>query len=154
MADLNNVLELNLRTKPSEAVSNAQQAVSDQEVTGLNIANDKLGALADEAKAKAQGNNAEKDVLSEGDEQSREQFFEEIRENLKKLNEYIPLKATNLIFEFDEIGDPPVVKVIDRESEETIREIPPREFRDVAKALEEFADKLTSKTGVLFNKTI
>ncbi|MEJ6473053.1 flagellar protein FlaG [Pseudoalteromonas piscicida] len=82
----------------------------------------------------------------------KEAMFAEVKENLEKLNSYIPVTATNIVFEFDEEGDPPVIKVLDKEGEEVIREIPTEEFREVAKALEEFADKLSSK-GLLFNRS-
>ncbi len=76
----------------------------------------------------------------------------EVKQNLEKLNDFIPVTSTNLIFEFDEKGDPPIIKVLDRENDEVIREIPTEEFREVAKALEEFADKLSNK-GLLFDRT-
>ncbi|PHI36915.1 flagellar biosynthesis protein FlaG [Pseudoalteromonas sp. GCY] len=79
-------------------------------------------------------------------------IVEEIKSNLEKLNQFIPVTATNLSFEFDERGDPPVVKVIDTNNDEVIREIPSEEFREMAKALEEFADKVSSR-GLLFDKT-
>jgi flagellar protein FlaG len=41
---------------------------------------------------------------------------------------------------------------MDKDNKEVIREIPSEEFREVAKALEEFTDKLTGK-GVIFNQT-
>ncbi|MCG7544870.1 flagellar protein FlaG [Pseudoalteromonas sp. MM17-2] len=84
--------------------------------------------------------------------QTQQQLNEELRESLDKINDFIPIRSTNLVFEFDELGDPPIVKVIDRDSEEVIREIPPKEFREVAKALEEFADKLDNR-GVLFDQS-
>ncbi|MEO2266929.1 flagellar protein FlaG [Pseudoalteromonas pernae] len=84
--------------------------------------------------------------------QQQQERIEEIKESLEKLNEFIPIRSTNLIFEFDELGEPPVIKVVDRDSEEVIREIPPREFRDMAKALEDFADKLDNR-GMIFNQS-
>lgn len=81
-------------------------------------------------------------------------FFEEIKENLKKINDFIPVSSTNLIFEFDELGEPPVVKVIDKSNDEVIREIPPQEIREVAKAFESLADKLNTQTGILFNDSV
>ena len=42
--------------------------------------------------------------------------------------------------------------MLDKENDEVIREIPTEEFREVAKALEEFADKLSNK-GLLFDRT-
>ncbi|TMO43802.1 flagellar protein FlaG [Pseudoalteromonas ruthenica] len=84
--------------------------------------------------------------------QTQQQLNEELRESLDRINDFIPIRSTNLVFEFDELGDPPIVKVIDRDSEEVIREIPPKEFREVAKALEEFADKLDNR-GVFFDQS-
>ncbi|CCQ09760.1 FlaG [Pseudoalteromonas luteoviolacea B = ATCC 29581] len=76
----------------------------------------------------------------------------EVKSNLEKLNQFIPVTSTNLTFEFDESGDPPFIRVMDKENEEVIREIPSEEFREVAKALHELADKLSSK-GLLFNRS-
>jgi flagellar protein FlaG len=73
-----------------------------------------------------------------------------VKSNLEKLNEFIPVTSTNLYFEFDESGDPPFIRVVDKENKEVIREIPSKEFREVAKALDELADKLSGK-GLLFD---
>lgn len=81
------------------------------------------------------------------------ELFVEVKDNLEKLNEYIPITSTNLKFEFDDGGDLPIIKVLDKSNDEVIREIPTEEFREIAKALDEFADKLTNK-GLLFNKTV
>lgn len=86
-------------------------------------------------------------------EEKAEDILTEVKKNLEQLNEYIPVTSTNLIFEFDELGDPPIIKVLDQKSQEVIREIPSKEFREVAKALDEFADKLSNK-GLIFNKTV
>ncbi|TMO63254.1 flagellar biosynthesis protein FlaG [Pseudoalteromonas aurantia] len=75
-----------------------------------------------------------------------------LQESLDRVNEFLSVQSTSLSFEFDEKGDPPIIKVIDQGSEEVIREIPSKEFREVAKALEELADKLDNK-GVLVNET-
>ena len=81
------------------------------------------------------------------------ELFVEVKDNLEKLNEYIPVTSTNLKFEFDDGGDLPIIKVLDKSNDEVIREIPTEEFREIAKALDEFADKLTNK-GLLINKTV
>ena len=87
------------------------------------------------------------------EQQGKADLIAEVKENLEKLNEFIPVISTNLKFEFDEEGDPPIIKVFDKTNEEVIREIPTEEFREVAKALDEFADKLTNK-GLLLNQTV
>jgi len=86
------------------------------------------------------------------EQKDKKDLIAEVKQNLEKLNDYIPVTSTNLIFEFDELGDPPIIKVLDKKNDEVIREIPTEEFREVAKALEEFADKLTNK-GLLFDRT-
>ncbi|HCV04874.1 MAG TPA: flagellar biosynthesis protein FlaG [Pseudoalteromonas sp.] len=89
---------------------------------------------------------------SKAEQKDKKDLIAEVKQNLDKLNDFIPVTSTNLIFEFDEKGDPPIIKVLDRENDEVIREIPTEEFREVAKALEEFADKLSNK-GLLFDRT-
>lgn len=91
-------------------------------------------------------------VFNQNEQKDKKDLITEVKQNLEKLNSYIPVTSTNLIFEFDEKGDPPIIKVLDKENDEVIREIPTEEFREVAKALEEFADKLSNK-GLLFDRT-
>ena len=93
-------------------------------------------------------------IAGETIEVNQEEFFAEIRENLEQINNFLPVSSTNLVFEFDELGEPPVVKVIDKESEEIIREIPPKEFREVAKVFDELADKLSNPRGIIFNDLV
>ncbi|MCF2859359.1 flagellar protein FlaG [Pseudoalteromonas sp. SMS1] len=91
-----------------------------------------------------------KSELEQSDENS--ELFEAVKANLAKVNDFIPVTATNLSFEFDDQGDPPFIRVVDKDSDEVIREIPSEEFREVAKALDELADKVSGK-GVLFDRT-
>lgn len=74
----------------------------------------------------------------------------QIRQTLEQINKVIPIANTKLVFEFDELGDPPVIKVIDKTSNELIREIPSQDLIKVAKAFSEMADNLT-KAGALIN---
>jgi flagellar protein FlaG len=86
-------------------------------------------------------------------ESSKEDLIDEVKSNLTKVGDLFPVNATNVAFEFDENDNQPVVKVIDKASKEIIREIPSEEFREMAKALDEFAEKLTSK-GLIFDRTV
>lgn len=74
----------------------------------------------------------------------------QIRQTLEQINKVIPITNTRLVFEFDELGDPPVIKVIDKTSNELIRQIPSQDLVKVAKAFSEMADNLT-KAGALVN---
>lgn len=92
------------------------------------------------------------DKLGDETKKSQDSLVEDVKKSLDKLNSFIPVTATNLVFEFDEKGDPPFIRVLDKDNDEIIREIPSKEFREVAKALEELADKLSGK-GAIFDKT-
>lgn len=135
---------------------NSTQRSNDNLATGGNSAN--LKAEIDDIKANkgtelAGREEVDIELASKQNEQKdKKDLIAEVKQNLEKLNDYIPVTSTNLIFEFDEQGDPPIIKVLDKENDEVIREIPTEEFREVAKALEEFADKLSNK-GLLFDRT-
>ncbi|HAW93142.1 TPA: hypothetical protein DCX24_10725 [Candidatus Azambacteria bacterium] len=74
----------------------------------------------------------------------------QIRNTLEQINKVIPITNTRLVFEFDELGDPPIIKVIDRTNNELIREIPSQDFVRVAQAFSEMADNLNN-AGALIN---
>jgi flagellar protein FlaG len=97
--------------------------------------------------------DSKSDVSQKPSEESNDKLISEVKDNLEKLNQFIPVTATNLSFEFDEKGNPPFIRVMDRDNNQVIREIPSEEFREVAKALDEFADKLSNK-GFIFDKTV
>jgi len=135
---------------------NSMQRLNDNHATSGNSANlnaEIVDTKADKGTELAGREAVEIELVSKQNEQKdKKDLIAEVKQNLEKLNSYIPVTSTNLIFEFDEKGDPPIIKVLDRENDEVIREIPTEEFREVAKALEEFADKLTNK-GLLFDRT-
>ncbi|WP_372626947.1 flagellar protein FlaG [Arsukibacterium sp.] len=74
----------------------------------------------------------------------------QIRQTLEQISKLIPIANTRLVFEFDELGDPPIIKVIDKNSNELIREIPSQDLLKVAQAFSEMADNL-NKAGALIN---
>ncbi len=135
---------------------NSTQRPNDNLTAGGNSAN--LKAEIDDIKANKGTEIAGREpvdieqVSKRNEQKDKNDLIAEVKQNLEKLNSYIPVTSTNLIFEFDEKGDPPIIKVLDKENDEVIREIPTEEFREVAKALEEFADKLSNK-GLLFDRT-
>ncbi len=131
-------------------------------IDGLSIVNSSISkdAVKEEKLEKGTSLTAREAVdlknaqnIEEQEGKQDKDLFVEVKGNLEKLNEYIPVTSTNLKFEFDDDGDLPIIKVLDKSNDEVIREIPTEEFREIAKALDEFADKLTNK-GLLFNKTV
>lgn len=99
----------------------------------------------------------EKDVIGEKNEpvmkakedNSSISFIDStIDDKLQVVNNQLSLKSTSLVFEFDDTSEPPIVKVIDKESGDVIREIPPKELREIAKALTDIADNMIIGSGV------
>ena len=100
---------------------------------------------------------SEKDVIGEKnepvkkaeEENSSISFIDStIEDKLQFVNNQLSLKSTSLVFEFDDTSEPPIVKVIDKESGDVIREIPPKELREIAKALTDIADNMNRSGGV------
>lgn len=100
---------------------------------------------------------SEKDVIGEKnepvkkaeEENSSISFIDStIEDKLQVVNNQLSLKSTSLVFEFDDTSEPPIVKVIDKESGDVIREIPPKELREIAKALTDIADNMSTSSGV------
>jgi len=99
--------------------------------------------------------NAEKSepVKKAEEENSSISFIDStIEDKLQVVNNQLSLKSTSLVFEFDDISEPPIVKVIDKESGDVIREIPPKELREIAKALTDIADNMSISGGVEHGK--
>lgn len=99
----------------------------------------------------------EKDVIGEKNEPVKKaeegnssiSFIDStIEDKLQVVNNQLSLKSTSLVFEFDDTSEPPIVKVIDKESGDVIREIPPKELREIAKALTDIADNMNRSGGV------
>lgn len=114
-------------------------------------------AAGTEIKAKVEGEklnstDAQAFAKKTEDKELKAEFFADLQQNLQKLNEVFPLTTTNLSFEFDKTGSESFIRVIDRDNQKVIREIPSEEFRKVAKALDEFADNFRSK-GLIFDRT-
>lgn len=96
-------------------------------------------------------------VVEEVQEQSQQKRGvndESIADMVDEMNQSSTIRNTSLQFVFDERGDPPVVKVIDKDSGDTIRQIPSELAVKLAKALEEMADNKDSKSGFLFDKQV
>ncbi|MCK7458052.1 flagellar protein FlaG [Idiomarina aminovorans] len=77
-----------------------------------------------------------------------------VRDMVAQINKSPAIRNTSLQFVFDEKGDPPVVKVMDTESGEKIRQIPSELGVKLAKAIEEMADNQETRAGLLFDNEI
>ena len=71
---------------------------------------------------------------------------EDITDTVSQINKAIQEVRRDLLFEVDKSTDKLVVKVINQQNGEVVRQIPPQEVLDMLKRMTELADK---KTGVL-----
>jgi flagellar protein FlaG len=122
---------------------------------GANIAKELKETETNEAVDKADFSSLktilEEEKVKKEDAKEAEQEQQSITEVLEFLNSEMPMVKTSLIFEFDELNEPPIVKVIDKDNGETIREIPPKYLKEVSDSLQDVANSL-SNSGVLFDK--
>ncbi|NMP32888.1 flagellar protein FlaG [Thalassotalea sp. M1531] len=93
----------------------------------------------------------EEQTAEQINEQQDKESEKSVSEVIEFLNKEMPMVKTSLVFEFDELNEPPIVKVIDQSNGETIREIPPKYLKEVTTSLQDVATNL-SNSGVLFDK--
>jgi len=129
------------------------QVLTMQNLSSLRTATDKIELESNVSKKAMETEQPKGNLQTSSSKEPDSELISEVKENLEKLNQFIPVTSTNLSFEFDDKGNPPFIRVIDKDNDEVIREIPSKEFREVAKALDEFADKLSNK-GFIFDKTV
>jgi flagellar protein FlaG len=85
---------------------------------------------------------------SSDEQQSQEEFaVEELSNVVTDMNSVAQNLQRNLLFSVDENSGGTFVKVVDKETDETVREIPAKEIREIKARLEEVA-------GMIFNKSV
>jgi flagellar protein FlaG len=75
----------------------------------------------------------------------RKEAPEDIADTVSQINKAIQAVRRDLVFEVDKSTDKLVVKVVNQENGEVVRQIPPEEVLDMLKRMNELAEK---KTGV------
>ncbi|SES38742.1 flagellar protein FlaG [Salipaludibacillus aurantiacus] len=69
----------------------------------------------------------------------REWSLEELEHAVEAMNDLGMFRSTSLQFEQHEVLNRTMVKVVDRSTEEVVKEIPPEEFLDMISSMLEFA---------------
>ncbi|MCE7793166.1 flagellar protein FlaG [Salipaludibacillus sp. CUR1] len=69
----------------------------------------------------------------------REWSLEELDQAVEAMNDLGMFRSTSLQFEQHEVLNRTMVKVVDRSTEEVVKEIPPEEFLDMISSMLEFA---------------
>jgi flagellar protein FlaG len=84
---------------------------------------------------------------NETKETSEIDFYNKVKETVDLANKEIKIFNTNLNFSIDKELNKVVVKVIDKETKEVVRQIPPEELLKMAKDFEKYG-------SFLFNKNV
>ena len=72
---------------------------------------------------------------------------DDLSASVKKMNESLPASAQSLQFSIDEDSKDIVVKVIDQNTKEVVRQIPTEEALDIAKSLDKMRGLLIRQTA-------
>ncbi|MFA8437302.1 flagellar protein FlaG [Pueribacillus sp. YX66] len=92
-----------------------------------------------------------KDLSQQGSKQlakeSQEQFGNRIKERVEAVNEFLVPLNSSIKFTFHEELQEYYVELIDKDTQEVIREIPPKKFLDMYAAMAEFMGLFVDKKG-------
>ncbi|MBY0419246.1 MAG: flagellar protein FlaG [Pararheinheimera sp.] len=95
------------------------------------------------AEQKAEPNQAQPTVTAD-----------ELGEAVENINQFVNSQGRTLNFSVDEESGKPIVKVVDFETKEVIRQIPSEEVLTMAKAIKRLQEDLGSATGLMIDKKI
>jgi flagellar protein FlaG len=94
------------------------------------------GRVRDAAASSPIARTQETQAVASDDPLARQGGIEELQTAVEKIQEFIRKSASDIKFTIDEDSGRTVVKVIDRETQEIIRQIPSQETLDLAQALD------------------
>jgi len=78
----------------------------------------------------------------------------ELGEAVESINQFVNAQMRTLNFSVDENSGKPVVKVVDFDTKDVIRQIPGEEVLKMASAIKRLQDDLGSATGLLINSKV
>lgn len=82
-----------------------------------------------------------------GDTSPRVVGKEQVNEAVNEVQKFVDTVTQNLVFSVDEDSGRTVVKVVDRQTDEVLRQIPSEEMLDIAKALGKLKGLLVQQTA-------
>ena len=155
VSDISNFVQkaddLSLKPEPRRNDAEVGSNIASKEASAIEVVNkDKLAILEGQTKVDI-GEFVQQKLEAEKESQIDKTA---VNNAIDIINQKVMLKSTNLIFEFDDLGDPPIVKVVDKDNGEVIREVPPKEMQEIAKAMSDIADSIGNSSGILFDSKI
>lgn len=117
------------------------KGIQSQAISSMNSQN------IDIQKAKTESISANKQVQQERENQNKQIKTEDLMKAANELNKKFEMLNSQLKIEIDKDTGITVAKIIDKETKEVIRQIPPEVVLKIAKYLNEL-------TGLLFNEKV
>jgi flagellar protein FlaG len=91
--------------------------------------------------------NRKPESLRENEEYSEQELEDEVRESVKDINEIVDKVKEGLSFQIHEDTEKMMVKVVDLNTDEVIKELPPEEMLDLQARIHEMV-------GILIDETV
>jgi len=136
------------QAKPAlKAVDHPQKDIKEEQITVRAIESAKAKKTETETETEASQVNKPKETAEE-----KETSKQNLDNAVKQLNTYVQSINRNLEFNIDNDSGQTVVKVIDAETDELIRQIPNEEALHIAKQLNEGLDNDPKNPGLLLIK--
>ena len=133
ISPLSNNFQLTNIERPERSGKAAGQNVNSSNAVEAVVAPNKV------AKAETSSNTAQQNDAS----------FAELKAELAKFNESSQAIQRSLRFQVDDTTGRNVISVVDRQTNETIRQIPPEELLTLSRRLKEINEARDSSSGVL-----
>jgi flagellar protein FlaG len=119
---------------------------SSQEVSAGNEAS-QAAIAADKRSEQAGDINKSSDRVA-GSQRSQESLEEDLKQTIEALNDKLAGMDRQILFKVDKRINKNYISVIDKESQEVIREFPPKDIRAYIARFDEFNEKLNSSSDV------
>ena len=82
-------------------------------------------------------------VLPQGQQQSSQVSSEELQKVVEQLNDHVQMVQRDLHFSVDDASGKTVIRVVNSETEELVRQIPSEEVLQISRSLKEQIDEIT-----------
>lgn len=131
--------------KAGEAGSGSTRPPSSQEVSTDSSASQT--AIAADKRAEDTGDINKSSERAAGNERSQESLEEDLKKTIEALNDKLAGLDRQVQFRVDKRINKSYISVIDKESQEVVREFPPKDIRAYIARFDEFNENLSSSTS-------
>lgn len=113
-------------------------------------------AVTETAKAEKESDQPQDDSVNQQSNGKGDQEIskEEIDNAVDVIESFVVNESKKISFSVTEDTAKTVIQIVDRDSNEVIRQIPTQEVLDMASRIQELVDEIGAKTGIFFEETV